>query len=47
MKKFLSASLVIFFLMGLSGLFAQDRGAITGVVKSSDGTPVAGALVKI
>jgi len=38
---------ILIFLVGLAGLTAQERGSITGIVKSPDGTPVVGAVVKI
>jgi len=47
MKKVLWGIGFFLVLAGLAGLFAQERGSITGVVKSVDGTAVADAVVKI
>ncbi len=47
MKKVLWGVGFFLVLAGLAGLFAQERGAITGVVKSVDGTAVANAVIKI
>ena len=47
MKKVLWGVGFFLVLAGLAGLFAQERGAITGVVKSVDGNAVANAVVKI
>jgi hypothetical protein len=48
MKKFPTVSIAFLFLLGMAGLFAQERGSITGAVKSYErGGPVANAVVKI
>jgi hypothetical protein len=47
MKKFLVTSIVFFFLTGLAGLLAQDRGSVAGVVKTDEGSLIANAKVKI
>lgn len=47
MKKVLWGLGFFLVLAGLAGLFAQERGSITGVVKSVDGTAAADAVVKI
>lgn len=47
MKKVLWGVGFFLVLAGLAGLFAQERGSITGVIKSVDGAPVANAVIKI
>lgn len=47
MKKILIAAFVVFLFAGLAGMSAQDRGSITGLVRTQDGAPVVNAVVKI
>ena len=47
MKKVGYGVFIFLFVLGFTTGFGQDRGSVTGVVKSSDGKPVANAVVKI
>jgi hypothetical protein len=48
MKKTLTVFVFLLVLSGMAGLFAQERGSITGIVKAYEsGAPVANAVVKI
>jgi hypothetical protein len=47
MKKTLLAFSIIVLAAGLCGLFAQELGSITGLVKSDKGVPVPDAVVKV
>ncbi len=47
MKKLVITVFVFLFLSGLASLFAQDRGAVMGVVRTDEGNLVDNAVVKI
>ncbi|MCJ7588095.1 MAG: hypothetical protein MUQ00_09380 [Candidatus Aminicenantes bacterium] len=48
MTKFFSCVfLFVFLITGLSGLYAQDRGSVSGVVQTADNEAVENATVKI
>jgi hypothetical protein len=47
MKRTLTVFVFLLVLLSMAGLFAQERGSITGFVKTFEGAPVADAVVKI
>ncbi|MCJ7565867.1 MAG: TonB-dependent receptor [Candidatus Aminicenantes bacterium] len=47
MKRSLTVFVFLLVLSGMAGLFAQERGSITGFIKTFEGAPVADAVVKI